>query len=530
MTRRQTLLAERRIAWPGPATWAVIAAGVMMTTALPPTHGTGVLAPVALALLFYVLRDAPRPGRAAWSFGLAHQTTLLYWLFFLDPAKSIPTRALVPIQAVATILYCALYYLLFGWLAGRVRRRLGATVALVAMPALWVAVELLRLVGEMGFPWCLAGSAWIDSPLMPLYAAAGEMGLSCATALTGAALVAVAGPRRGVPDDARRARVALVVAAVVGWLGLAAGASVGGGKPLPAGWRTTPLRVAVIQPDVSLSDKWDDAKTDSTTVPYSELTRRAAGAGAELVVWAETAVPAYLRYDRALMDWLRDLARATAVPIYLGFPDAVREPDGVFRKYNSSGLFSAYGTLLEQYAKHHLLPIGEVMPFERYAPFLGKIDVGQAEWSPGEAPGPIRMQTNAGDFPFAGLICYEAIFGDLARQAVRRGAGCLVNITNDGWFGETAGPLQHAALSRIRAVECGVPLVRCANNGVSFVCGPDGRPVASLGLHRRGILVEPVTLRVGDTLYVRAGAWPALIYLLIATGIGVVLARPRRLR
>jgi apolipoprotein N-acyltransferase len=225
------------------------------------------------------------------------------------------------------------------------------------------------------------------------------------------------------------------------------------------------------------------------------------------------------------MDWVRDLAREAAVPIYLGFPDAAREADGVFRKYNSSGVFNAYGTLLDQYAKHHLLPIGEVMPFQRYAPFLGNINVGQAEWSPGKPPGPIRLQTDAGDFPFAGLICYEAIFGDLARQAVRRGAGCLVNITNDGWFGETAGPLQHTELSRIRAVECGVPLLRCANNGVSFVCGPDGNPVASLSLHRRGILVEPVTLRAGDTLYVRLGAWPALAYLLAATGVGVLAAR-----
>jgi apolipoprotein N-acyltransferase len=528
MTNIQSVPAERRIAWPGPATWAVIAAGAMLTTALPPVRGTSVLAPVALAILFFVLRDAPRPGRAAWHFGLAHQGTLLYWLFFLDPAKSIPTRALVPIQAIATIVYCALFYLLFGWLTGRIRRRLGTTVALVTMPALWVVVELLRTVGEMGFPWCLVGSAWIDSPLMPLYAAAGEIGLSCATALTGAALVALADLRRGVPDEGRRVRLALLAAVALAWLGLAAGASIGGGKPLPASWRSSPLSVAVVQPDVALSDKWDDAKTDSTTVPYTELTHRAADAGAELVVWAETAVPAYLRYDRALMDWVRDLARETAVPIYLGFPDAARESDGVFRKFNSSGLFNAYGTLLEQYAKHHLLPIGEVMPFERYAPFLAKIDVGQAEWSPGKPPGPIRLQTDAGDFRFAGLICYEAIFGDLARQAVRRGAGCLVNITNDGWFGETAGPLQHSALSRIRAVECGVPLVRCANNGVSFVCGPDGRPTASLGLHRRGILVVPVTLRVGDTLYIRAGTWPALVFLLAWTGVGVVLARQRR--
>ena len=132
------------------------------------------------------------------------------------------------------------------------------------------------------------------------------------------------------------------------------------------------------------------------------------------------------------------------------------------------------------------MSIGEAKPFQRWLPALGKIDVGQAEWTNGDPPGPMTVATPEGDVELACLICFEAAFGELARGAVRRGATVLVNITNDGWFGYSAGPRQHAALARIRAIECGVPLVRCANNGISMICGPDGRVREQLGLRQRG--------------------------------------------
>ena len=98
------------------------------------------------------------------------------WLFFLDPAKSIPSRALVPLQALGAILWVAGHYWLLGLLVGRLRRRLGARLILALLPVLWLLLELVRTVGEMGFPWCLTGAAWLDTPLRPLYAACGEIG------------------------------------------------------------------------------------------------------------------------------------------------------------------------------------------------------------------------------------------------------------------------------------------------------------------------------------------------------------------
>ena len=532
---------------PGWPTLIAVVAGLMLTTAMPPFRGTAVLAPLALALFFHALREAPRPGRLATWFGLAHVGPLLLWLFFLDPAKSIPTRLLVPVQALAAILFVAAHYTVLGLVVGRIRRTVGPRLLLGLLPLLWMLVELLRSwgLGELGFPWCLSGAAWLHSPVRPLYAAAGELGLGGATALLAATLVALldlwrvrrtgrAGPDGAVASDpagvaTRRLARGLTAATLVLWLLLAAG-SRPLGEDVRGHRRTAPLPVAAIQADVDQADKWDDAKIDSTRIPYTRLTHRAAAAGAELVVWAETAIPAYVRYERGLLDWVRGLAREREVAILTGFPDArrVADPDAGegqtrLEKFNAAGLFSSTGTLLETYGKHHLVPIGESMPFQRWIPALGRIDVGQAEWTRGERPGPMTLATARGEVPLFTLICYEAAFGNLARGAVQRGGRVMVNITNDGWFGHPSGPRQHAALARIRAIECGVPLVRSANNGISLIAGPDGTVLDRLALDRRGLVAATVPVVARGTLFVRLGWWPVLLFLAVWSTVALAM-------
>jgi apolipoprotein N-acyltransferase len=288
------------------------------------------------------------------------------------------------------------------------------------------------------------------------------------------------------------------------------------------------LEVAAVQADVALAVKWVDAKIDSTKIPYAAWTRTAAADGAELVVWAETAVPAYLRHDQDLLSWARHLVQDTGVWLYTGFPDAQRGADGQVQTYNSSGLFSPVGLIQDKYAKYHLLPIGESMPFTSFFPFLAKLDVGQAEWSPGQPPQPMTVKTERGEFRFSGLICFESIFSHLGRESVRRGSQCLVVITNDGWFGKSAGPKQHTWLARMRAVECGVPVIRCANNGISFICDDRGVILAQLGLGRRGMVRAAVVPGLGRTPYVAWGTWPLFGFLIVWTGLaGYLGQRPR---
>jgi len=521
--------------WRLPRPWSLaVAAGLLVTASQPPHRLPGWVILPALVLLVAALVRSDRPGRTAWLFGLVHQGTLLSWLFFFRPGPHTPQYWwLVPLQALAAIGYVSLFYLALGWVWGHVRRRSGAGAALLLLPPLWTLMEALRGVGELGFPWCLTGAAWIDTPLQPLAAAGGELALGAATLTTAVLAVALAAPDlRGGPRR-RAALAALVLLCAGGWLALAAG----GHRALAAARRaaaadSSAVAVATVQPHVSLGDKWNPARIDSSTVPYTRLTAAAARAGAELVVWAETAVPAYVLVDpaeRALLRWLRAQADSNDVWLLTGFPDMALLPDGGVARYNGAGLLDSHGVVRARYAKHHLLPVGERLPGQRWLPWLGRIDLGQAEWTPGDPPAPLTVALADGRrLDFAPLICFEAVFPDLARQAVRRGARALVNITNDGWFGMASGPLQHAALARMRATECGVPLIRSANDGVSLVTDAAGRIVARLGLGRRGIVLADVAPGPAGTWYLRYGSWPLAAVLAAWAVLVLLLLSPGR--
>ncbi len=502
-----------RISW---ATKLALLGGVMLTVALPPFPATVVLAPLSLMLFFQALRISDHPGRTGFVFGVAHQVTLLHWLFFLDPSKSIPSRALVPVQALAAIGYVALFYCLLGYLFGRLARDRGLW-SFWLLPVLWSGMEFLRGLGELGFPWCLSGAALVGSPWMALYRTAGELGVGVGFALVAATALALwegrGQPRKSILDGG----IPLLVGTALWWTFLVVGMHGLGttGDGTASNHAPQILRVAAVQPNVSLSDKWATGKLDSTRIPLTRLTRLAAAGGTQFVVWPETAVPAYLRYDRDLLDWVRSTARDNHIALFTGFPDAERGPGGKVLQYNSSGLFSPQGNLVAQYAKHHLLPIGESMPFSRYLPFLSHIDVGQAEWTPGAAPQPMTLGDSGEGLSFSCLICFESAFSHMARLSVLAGSRLLVIITNDGWFGNSAGPVQHAFLARIRAVENGVPVIRCANNGISFICDDKGAILDLLPVGRRGFVRADITAGRGDTLFVRLGLWPEFIFLLV---------------
>jgi apolipoprotein N-acyltransferase len=520
-----------RVGRPGLTTNLALFAGLVVTAGLPPYRWTGILVVMGLALLFGILYSSARPGRTAWFFGLAHQTTLLHWLFLLVPSKTIPTRALVPIQASAAILYVSLFYLVLGWVFGKLRNRLGPVPALLLLPVLWTGMEVLRSRGELAFSWCLSGSAVVGTPLMTLVRTSGEIGVGAGLALVAVLLTIVWMYRRGTPVPTPY-RNALLVACCLVWIFLGVGSRMQPAAPVSMPDKVDSIEVAAVQADVALDVKWVDAKIDSTKIPYSELTRQAASGGAEFVVWAETSVPAYLRYDKSLLDWTRTLVLDSGVWLFAGFPDADRGPDEMVRTYNSSGLFSPAGRIQDRYAKSHLLPIGESMPFKSVFPFLAKLDVGQAEWTPGDRPLPMTVMVDRGSFRFSGLICFESIFSHLARPSVRRGSQCLVVITNDGWFGESAGPRQHTRLARLRAVETGVPVIRCANNGISFICEADGRILDRLELGRRGIVQAAIKPGDGRTMYVAYGAWPLfgllVVWSILVAGLGKLTDRSVR--
>jgi apolipoprotein N-acyltransferase len=258
------------------------------------------------------------------------------------------------------------------------------------------------------------------------------------------------------------------------------------------------LPVAVVQGNIPQAVKWDAAFKAETLRIYEELTL-AAAPGNRLVVWPEAAVPAYVRFEPGMMRWLTDLAVGARVPLLVGVPDAEREGQRT-RYLNSAFLVDAEG-VRARYDKIHLVPFGEYVPLKRLLFFVEAIAAEIGDFTPGRQVALLPLE----GAQFGTVICYEVIFPDLFRRFVAGGASFMANITNDAWFGDSGGPLQHLAMVPLRAVENRIAIVRAANTGVSAFVLPSGAIESTLPLGARGTLRREVPLRRGDTFYTRFG-------------------------
>ena len=249
----------------------------------------------------------------------------------------------------------------------------------------------------------------------------------------------------------------------------------------------------------------------------------AASGGADLVVFPETAAPVTIQYEHAYMKWLGNMARDSGAELAIGVIDHTRENND-WVVFNAAGLFDSEGELVSQYRKVNLLPFGERIPFSQYLPLLGRLEFGQANFRPGTVP--TIFESKAGKFGI--LIFFESTFAYYTRKYVLSGADFLVNITNDGWFGSRAGPLQHVESAILRAVENRVTLVRAANTGVSLHVDPAGRVRGRIDLDIDGAISERLYRPSGMTLFTRYGHVPFLVmalFNLAAVAAAILLFR-----
>ncbi|MFQ5510729.1 MAG: apolipoprotein N-acyltransferase [Candidatus Krumholzibacteriia bacterium] len=493
------------------------ASGALLSLAYPPRN-LGVLSFIALVPLVVACYRRAYTRRAFFNagylFGIAFFLGHLWWIVFLSSSSSITVPWLMVPALALLVLYLAVYPALF-FLLLRTLGRGSLAAAVVLAPALWLLTEIARSSGELGFSWGAVGYSLTRHPALVQSATLGGVfGVGAVIVLVNmlwSYAVAGRGPRRRV--------VAMVAGAVV-----IAGMAVYGHERIRRFDDDAPARthrVSVVQPNVDLAVKWNPEHRDTTLRLIERLTRQCALLEPEMIVFPETCAPVFIGNDTAFRDGLSNLAQELEVGIFIGFLDARYEAIGrVAAVYNSSGLFYPNGGLA-RYNKNHLLPFGEAIPLAWKFPGLKKINFGQANFDPGTTDAAIESPIGE----LAPLICFEAIFPAASRRAVSRGADVLVNITNDGWFGDTPGPFQHADMAVYRAVENGRYLLRSANTGVSMVVDPLGRIVASLGLNEEGFLVENIREIEGRTLFTRLGnAWLVAIAGLLVT-CGTLVAR-----
>lgn len=401
-----------------------------------------------------------------------------------------------PISVFGLSAMLAFWFALLGLLYGLWQRyspARGAGEAWLRFALLWVAVEYVRSLGIFGFPWNLLGSMAVAVPaVLQTVALVGVYGLSLLLALLFTLPTLWMG-------DALAPRLRKAVLAVI--LTLVAGMLFYGGWRLGRPSEMTEQRVRIVQGNIPQSMKWTDQGALQAEQVYSTLTTLPYDAAAPvLIVWPETAVPIPY-HSRA--TWLEPVGKLLPERAML-ITGALRIERGAYgrRLFNSLLAIDAKGRVQGIYDKSQLVPFGEFVPLRNLLP-LEKITPGSIDFSRGEREITLALQQLPRVRP---LICYEVIFPWLsASSGATLRPDLLLNVTNDGWYGNSPGPYQHLAAARLRAVEQGVPLLRAANTGISAVIDPYGRVLASKALDTRGVLDHVIPRSIPMTPYARYG-------------------------
>ena len=512
------------------ATLTAIASGLLLTAAFPKFELHG-MAWVALVPLLWVL-NAMRPGEAfrrGLIFGIAHYLSLLYWLV---PTMVIYGHLPVYLSIGILFLFATILSLLFvapmacGFaLAGRTPARV-----LFIFPVFWVAADFLRSFLFTGFPWELLGySQYQQLHLIQISDIFGVYGLSGLVAFTNAALLlgslAVTGkPWCGRPVGGRLAFGGVAAAtALIGLTWIYGEMRIAQIDRMAADAPKT--RVAVIQGNIEQSQKWEPAFQIATIENYLRLSLSTRADRPDLIVWPESAAPFYFLVEVPPTRMVMQGIAEAATHFLIGAP-AFELRGQKADYYNSAYLVGPRAEVLGKYDKAHLVPYGEYTPFKEYLPFLGKIVEHVGDFKAGEKGKTLDWM----DRKLGIQICYEIIFPGLSRAQVRNGAGLLITITNDAWYGKTAGPYQHFSLAVLRAVENRRALARAANTGISGFVDPVGRVLDPTPLMEEAAVVSELPLLDTRTVYTRFGDVFAAACLIISLAAALWARVGRRQR
>jgi apolipoprotein N-acyltransferase len=459
---------------------------------------------LAFALLV-VLIDAcanwAAAARIGWCFSFGQLVVGLYWIAVAWQFQANMPVVLGMLAVVLLSAVMAIYAALGCGLAKRFWHAGSARIFLFA--GFWALAEWLRGFVLTGFPWNLAGSAWL--PVIPVAQGAalfGSYGLSVLMVAAGGSLALLADK---APAPANSGTRLLAVPLAV----FAAGLAYIWLTPV----RYWPgLQLHIVQANIGQDIKWSDDNFRQPLQRHLALTRKViAERGPGLVIWPETAIPNLID-EEVTTRYLISRALGDKSLLFAGADRVLRSPQGeALAAYNSLMVIDSQGQIRDMYDKVHLVPFGEYLPFR---PVLDRIGISRL--APGSIdflPGPGLRTLDVEDLPNVGpLICYEAIFPGQVVDAAHR-PDWMLNVSNDAWFGRSSGPYQHLAQARLRTIEEGLPMVRSTPTGVSAVIDGHGRVLARAPVATDYVLTSRLPKPLPRTPYGRFGD---LLFLLVA--------------
>jgi apolipoprotein N-acyltransferase len=509
--------------------WVPLLCGLAYSLATPPFNSMlhPVFTPVPLmafgALIPFFFFATLQPRRRGLVYSYIYCAAMIlgqhYWIGFVT-AEGLWIFVLIGV-ALISLAWGALYFA--AALAFRACAKKLPRLCIVVYPAVWTLVEYFRTLTDLAFPWSYIGYSMAGIlPLAQFASFTGVWGLSYLVVMGNIAVWELLRAHKS-GEETRQKWLTLGV-----WAALIMGIFVWGAfrmnmRPKDAGT----ARIALMQTYMDQFN-WGANSLDTAVTVSDSMFRIAAKEKPELIIFPESALLCYLdrRPDirRMVLAW----ADSAGIPIMTGALHWDRPPGDTtgdkFYVYNS--LFLTEGDRLLPYHKIMLVPFSEAMPFEAQFPIVSRINLGGAGFKRGTAESVFRINSGLETAPY---ICYEIIFPSFVRRRLRESTNMLVNVTNDGWFGRSSGPYQHAVMAQMRSIENGISLARSANSGISMFVDPVGRILARSGLYTREIIVNDVPTYRIMTYYARFGDWFVVLCLIIvAAGFFSLLVKKNR--
>ena len=427
-----------------------------------------------------------------YSWGFSSYFGTIWWMACVDISG---LRFFIVSGTILLAMFFALKYLFLGIISSFAVNK-NRRLSFLFIPALWVVFDYLFLFGEMSFPWMFDGyllSQYLY--LSQITSVTGIWGLSFLAVISAVVLYETIFEKRKTAC-LKIIIITILIICLFGFLRI---------KPV----ETYEQKALVMQPNADQQNWHGESSLIKSIDILDSLFEESLKLNNGIYIIPESGIFAYFDYRPLCKSTVKDWLKKYNSPIIFGTLDPISdENDIVTSAYNSAFFATPQNNEYQRYNKQKLVPFVETMPFSNTFPMINRLDLGGGSFSAGTQNTVWEFEEN---LKIAPMICYESIYPNFVRKRINSGADFIVNITNDGWFGRTTAPFQHAEMSRVRAIENGTGMVRCANSGVSFSVDCYGRYLSKTKLYTREVIEMPVTKPLESTIYRKFGDWFAYL-------------------
>jgi len=372
----------------------------------------------------------------------------------------------------------------------------------------WLSFEYLQNFGEFRFPWFNAGYSLADYTVLLQPAEIGGIYLI-------SLLIIVLNIFFSELRNSLKKNFLSIIILLILWFGF------GNYRLNTIPLKETKTDISIVQVSIPQNKKWEKSYMDTTMILYEEYTNSALENNSSLIIWPESAIPAYVKRQAKYRSFISRIARQVQTDIFTGFPHyefADSSYHQRFKFYNSCTLIDKNGKYHPLYYKNVLVPFGERIPFLNIFPILWKLDFGQANWEYGE-----KLEFYEVDgFRYSPLICFEIAFPKLTLKMAQQNADFIVNLTNDAWFYRSAGTYQHAVMTKFRAIETRKQIYRAANTGYSLIVSPTGKILQKSELFEREVIHDKLFVYEGKSIFTKYLSFFPLVFV-FGAGLFVIL-------